>query len=58
MSTVSPSRQRMIEDVNARKLRAGRRGAKFRAARGSLRFASGLFFWFFHTVGCQCFHLV
>ena len=40
MSTdaVSPLRQRMIEDMNARKLGATRRGATSAAASGSLRF--------------------
>ena len=40
MSTevVSPLRQRMIEDTNARRLGAHSRGATFTAAGGSLHF--------------------
>ena len=36
--TVSPLRQRMIEDMNARKLCAGTQGATSAAASGLLRF--------------------
>jgi hypothetical protein len=39
--TVGWLRQRMIEDMNARKLCVGTRGAIFTAASGSLRFSSG-----------------
>ena len=39
--TVSPLRQRMIEDMNARKLCAGTQRAIFTAASGSLHFSSG-----------------
>jgi hypothetical protein len=43
MSTdaVTPLRQRMIEDMNARKLCAGTQRAIFTAASGLLRFSSG-----------------
>ena len=36
--TISPLRQRMIEDMNARKLCAGTQRAIFAVAGGSLRF--------------------
>ena len=42
IDTVSPLRQRMIEDMNARKLCAGTQRATSAAANVLLRFSSGL----------------
>ena len=41
IDAVTPLRQRMVEDMNARKLCAQRRGATFTAASGSLSFSNG-----------------